>query len=150
MGMKFEYTLTPPREHWDADHFAYFYLKEAPPISEHAILMVNDGKQWVPVANEVHYLLPAWEEALRDQTIPVVALALETAILEAAKTGATTLVICLPTWVPVAILVLVLADLVRKQIWKTPDSKLMNIRLACPTQEIYDGLAQHFQGTWEL
>ena len=149
MGLKFEYTLNPLHTHWDADHVAYLERRRRAPGRS------IDHPGLLGTTTVVPLDLPGWPDELlgelRDKTIPIVTLALTTAVLEAIKTGSAVLVISLPAWIPAAILVLVLADIARRQIWKDhPESKLMNIRLLCPNQDTYDALAHHFQGTWEF
>lgn len=156
MGLKFEYTMKPIPEHWDADHFIRFERRGAPTVDDFCIDMASAFKlgDEIPGRGSVRtqmLKIPTWEEDLKDRLIPIVSLAFTTAILEAVKAGSTTLVLSIPSWISVAALIIVLGDIARRHIWKDhPESKLMNIRLLCPNQEIHDGLARYFQGTWEL
>lgn len=162
MGLKFEYTQTPLSEHWDADHLATFV--EDPSIDTHLSFEVCDRTRTAPrsillpqfgnstvTGFRTTVPLPPWEEDLKDRLIPIVSLAFTTAILEAIKTGSTVLIITVPAWISLAALIIVLGDIARRRIWNDhPESKLLNIRLLCPNQEVHDGLAAYFQGTWEL
>lgn len=148
MGMKWEYHHAPQKptmeEHWDAQAFIKFFKNHN---DDRTLRLGNtEGEK-----HQITGSIPAWDEQIREALIKTVLTALEAAVVTAIATGSATLVITLPTWVPVAILVLILGEMARRQIWKDhPDSKLMNIRLVCPTQELYDGVNQYFQGTWEL
>lgn len=148
MGMKWEYymdSLQPiTLEHWDAQSFVQFLKKHDD--SDICQISSSNGEK-----HQITVPLPEWNEQIKSTLIKTVLAALEAAVVTAIATGSATLVITLPTWVPVAVLVLILGEMARRQIWKKhSDSKLMNIRLVCPTQELYDGLDHYFQGTWEL
>ena len=147
MGLKWEYCRAPQRpvmeEHWDAEAFVQFFKGITP---HHQRLMTPNGEK-----HRISRSVPRWNETIKDALTKTLLTALEAAVVTAIATGSATLVITLPTWVPAAVLVLVLGEMARRQIWKQhEDSKLMNIRLVCPTEEIYDGVNRYFQGTWEL
>jgi hypothetical protein len=147
MGVRWEYRgpqNAPISEaDWDADTFIQFH----PEISETRPL---DGIGLNGKERTLHtFQLP--EGKLQELTEKVLWEAFEAAFLTAIATGSTTMVVTLPTWVPVAILVLVLGNIARKAIWKKhPEAKLMHVRLVCPNFEVFEAVNTYFQGTWEL
>lgn len=150
MGLKWEYCMAPQQpimvEHWDAQSFVQFFKKHND--DRITCLGVGSGSG---NKHQITASLPEWNDQIKDALIKTVLSALEAAVVTAIATGSATLVITLPTWVPVAVLVLILGEMARRAIWnKHTDSNLMNIRLVCPTQELYDGVNHYFQGTWEL
>ena len=152
MGLKWEYTqpTTQPleAEHWDAQAFINFASDPHPqPLRRLGVGSPNGERHHI-----LSWLPPIFgsKDPMADATKEIIIQAIEAAIIAAVATGSTTLVITLPSWVPIAVLVLVLGEIARRQIWKRPESKLMNIRLVCPTPEIYDAVNHYFQGTWEL
>ena len=166
MGLKWEYELAsytqaktweegiePPslEKNWDAAAFVNFTSHEGTGI------FVSSKHHPTQFGTKLYHTcsLPAPEDPLgdriKDALIPVLIQALEGAVLTAIATGSASLVITLPSWVPAAILVLALSEIARRAIWKRhPETPLMNIRLVCPTQEIFDAVDHHFQGCWEL
>jgi hypothetical protein len=148
MGLRWECRQPPlqslEKEHWDAQAFAEFF-------SGHGRSSVMSSGNPNGSHHSIKEYIPMHLDPVAEKTKEVVIQAIEAAIIAAVATGSTTLVITLPSWVPIAVLVLVLGEVARRQIWRKDNhSKLMNIRLVCPTHEMFEAINRYFQGTWEL
>ncbi len=165
MGLKWQYELAFPgmtdqtddpstllNKHWDAEAFHTFRPASHGYADHHPGFILQSSHKKTPygVKLDTTSVIPDWKDEIQAQLIPILIQALEGAVLTAIATGSATLVITLPAWVPAAVLVLVLGEVARRAVWsKHPDS-LKNLRFVCPTQEIFDAVDKHFQGTWEL
>ena len=174
MGLKWQYELAFPgmtdsledskseksgqpavllSKHWDAEAF-HTFRSASEGFAEHHpgfVLRSSHKKTVYGVKLDTISVIPTWEDRIQEQLVPILIRALEGAVLTAIATGSATLVITLPAWVPAAVLVLILSEVARRSIWsKHPESEVKNLRFICPTQEIFDAVDRHFQGTWEL
>src|SRR5574343_1027744 len=148
MGLKLEYRRKSDKklteEHWDAESFLGFTKSPSWPRMSQRVAETLYGKKQMTLA-----ALPSAHDAIETALVTAILTAMETAVLAAIATCSTTLVVTLPSWVPSAILVVILGDLVGRACWKQLETKLMNLRLVCPTDETFDALNHYFQGTWE-
>ena len=74
--------------------------------------------------------------------------AFDNAIFEA-KDGMVLLIV-LPEWAPTEAVVTAAKHVATNRVWESYSKTLMNIRFLCPTEEMFEGMAAYFQGTWEL
>jgi hypothetical protein len=154
MGMKFEYTRNPLLTHWDADYVVSFDRVSTILSRAGRPCKVGEADGWA-------FEVPATEDT------PWLTSLLRHFFMQAVEkacfpTGHNVLLIQLPDWAPTRVLVSVWGELAKRRVWEDYDwhncnkevppghKFLMNIRLLCPNEEIFDGMAAYFQGTWEL
>jgi hypothetical protein len=154
MGLKFEYTRNPLLTHWDADYVVSFDRVSVILSRKGRPSKIGEAEGWifeVPATKDIPWLSSLlryfFMQAIEKACFPI---------------GHNVLLVQLPDWVPAEVLVNVWGDFAKRKVWEDfdwrtcnkeipPDHKeLMNIRLLCPTEEIFDSMAAYFQGTWEL
>lgn len=129
-------------EHWDADAFLQFFERNG----DFSVTRYSVGTS----GGERHHFNGFLPAADRLNQHFDTRLAFDTAIRAAGDRKV--LVVTLPSWIPAETLVSVLGKIAGSEGFLPPwrGSELMNIRLVCPTPEIYSALDRYFQGTWEL
>lgn len=159
MGLKWEYELAFPgmlnpdkigvsghptlvSKHWDSNAFHGFVPADAEEkLFDNQILFC--GHEDI----QGNLRLDTVTALSGEDMVKSIELAIQMMIINDVRVG----VVVLPHWIYPERTVQAMGEVARRAVWnRYPDSKLLNLRFVCPTQEIFDSANKYFQGTWEL